>query len=229
MKKRHLFVLGLAALMGVPEVAVADDKPPAAGRKAEDKPGKQHKPGMPGHDGMPGMPGHDGMPGHPGMRDGAAAPGVHAEERDGGAPGQRGYKNALRALYQDLKDGKLKKDELKAKLAQLQDTRGERRKEHREELGKRWGTTLAQAPAREELKTHARRMAFLNRALVLAQEDTKPDKDKTLERISQLIDKENARHDRAMTRLQSQPAGATTAAAPTPVPSTANIASGGSQ
>ena len=178
--------------------------------------------------GRPGMPGHPG-PEHAGMRDGGAMPGAHDGERDGGTPGRRGYKNALRELYQDLKDGKLKKDELKAKLAQLQDTRNERRKEHREDIGKRWGATLALPPARDELKLHARRMAFLNRALVLSQGDTKPDKDKTIDRISKLIDKENARHDRAMARIQSQPAAAATAATTAPAPSATTIAAGGSK
>jgi len=217
MRNHHLFALGLVALLGAPGAALAGDKPPAAEKKSELKPGKQHKDGMPGHEGMPE---HPGRPGHEGM------PGMHGGERDGGAPGHHGYQNAVRELYQALKDGKFKKEELKAKLAQLNDTRGERRKEHREELGKRWGATLATPPARNELEVHARRMAFLNRALVLSQGDTKPDKDKTIERISKLIDKENARHDRAMARLQSQPAAATTAA---PVPSAANVASGGSQ
>src|SRR6478736_631974 len=159
----------------------------------------------------------------------APTPGKHHEDRDGGAPGHHGYKNAWRDLYQDLKDGKIKKEDLKAKVAQLQETRTERRKEHREDVGKRWGSTLAKPSARDELKLHARRMAMLNRALVLAQEDTKPDKDKTIDRISKLIDKENARHEKAMTHIQSEPAAAATAAASAPAPSAANVASGGSQ
>ena len=85
----------------------------------------------------------------------------------------------------------------------MKDTRSERRKEHREEIGKRWGGTLALPPARDELTLHARRMAFLNRALVLVQDDTKPDKQKTIDRITKLIDKENARHDQAMAHIQS--------------------------
>ncbi|HYQ43561.1 MAG TPA: hypothetical protein VER11_16380 [Polyangiaceae bacterium] len=231
--KNHLsFVLGFLFLISATAPALADDKPPPTPDKgSERKPGKHHD-GLPGRDGK----GHEDMKGHehpehPGMpdRDGGAMPGMHAEERDGGPPGHRGYKNAVRELYQDLKDGKVKKDELKTKLAQLQETRDERRKEHREDIGKRWGSTLAKPPARDELKLHARRMAMLNRALVLAQEDTKPDKDKTLDRISKLIDKENARHERAMTHIQSQTAATASASAGAPAPSAANIASGGSQ
>ena len=173
------------------------------------------------------MPGRPGVPDHADMRDGGAMPGRHAEERDGGPARRPGYKNAFRELYLDLKDGKLGKDELKAKLAQLQDTRSERRTEHRHELGKRWGATLALPNARDELKIHARRMAFLDRALVLAQADSKPNKDQTIERISKLIDKENARHDRAMARIQSQPAAAAAAATSVAVPSATSVAGGG--
>jgi len=242
MKNHHLFVLGLVALIAAPAVALADT-PPTADKKADAKPGKHPKDGMPDHDGMPGhdrMPGHDGMPGHmgmPGMRDGGAghgemrdggAPrGMHDDDRDGGAPAHHGHKNAVRELFQDLKEGKIKKDELPAKLAQLNATRDVRRKEHREDVGNRWGATLARPPARDELKLHARRMAFLNRALVLAQTDTKPDKAKLIERITQLIDKEDARHDKAMARIASQPT--TLASAAPAVPSAASEASGGSK
>lgn len=226
--KNHLsFVPGFLLLISAATPALADDKP--SDKSSETKPGRPHD-GPPGHDGMKGhdhMPGHPGMPEHE-MRDAGAMPGMHHEERDGGAPDHHGYKNAMRELVQQLKDGKIKKEELKTKLAQLQSTRDERRKEHREEIGKRWGTTLAKPPAKDELKIHARRMAFLNRALLLAQEDTKPDKDKTIDRISKLIEKENARHDQAMTRIQSQSAASATTP-PTPAPSATSVASGGSQ
>jgi ribosomal protein L12E/L44/L45/RPP1/RPP2 len=72
-------------------------------------------------------------------------------------------------------------------------------------------------------------MAFLNRALVLAQADSKPDKDKTIDRISKLIEKENVRHDKAMAGIQSPPAAAATAAAIAPAPSAASEATGGSK
>ncbi|HYQ04463.1 MAG TPA: hypothetical protein VER96_37575 [Polyangiaceae bacterium] len=233
--KNRSFVPGLLLLISAAVPALADDRPPAGDKGSAPTPGKHHD-GPPGHDGPKGHddmkghehPGRPGSPEHPDMRDGGA-PGMHHEDRDGGAPGHHGYKNAWRDLYQDLKDGKIKKEDLKAKVAQLQETRTERRKEHREDVGKRWGSTLAKPSARDELKLHARRMAMLNRALVLAQEDTKPDKDKTIDRISKLIDKENARHEKAMTHIQSEPAAAATAAASAPAPSAANVASGGSQ
>jgi len=241
MKSYFSCVLGVLLFVSASAPALADDKQAAGDKKSETKPGK-HRDGPPGQDGAPGRDGprgHDGRDGkkdhdHPGMpergggRDGGAMPNMRDEARDGGAPGHRGYKNALRELFQDVKDGKVKKEELKAKLLQLQQTRTERRKEHREDIGKRWGQTLAKPPARDELKVHARRMALLNRALVLAQEDSKPDKDKTIDRISKLIDKENARHEQALTRIQSLPSTAATAAS-APAPSAASPASGGNQ
>lgn len=240
--RNHLsFVPGFLLLISAAVPALADDKPPAADKGSDTKLGK-HREGMPGHDGMKGheemkgrerehMPGHPGVPDHAGMPDAGAMPGMHGEDGggDAGAARRHGYDNALRELYQELKDGKVKKEDLKAKLAQLQDTREQRRKEHQEDVGKRWGAALAQPPAREELKVHARRLALLNRALVLAQADTKPDKDKTIERISQLIDKENARHDKAMSRFQSQPASGTAAPSASAPATSASAASGGSQ
>jgi hypothetical protein len=236
MTNYHWLMLGLVALSGAPAVALADDKTPSADKKAETKPGKHLKEGMPGHEGVPG---HPGMPGHMGMRDGGAdhgemrdggpRPGMRGDDRDDGAPRHHGYKNAVHELFQDLKDGKVKKEELTAKFAQLSATRDERRKEHRVDVGKRWGSTLAMPPARNELKLHARRIAFLDRALVLAQADTKPDKAKTIDRISKLIDKENARHDKAMARIQSEPASAASAASAAPSASAASEASGGSK
>ena len=215
MKKRHL-ALCLVALVGAPAAALAGDKQAADKQAADPKAGK-HRDGLPGR---PGLPGRDGMPAHADMHDGGT-PGMHEQGRDGGAPRRPGYKNAMRELYQDLKDGKLKKDELKGRLAQLQETLGERSKEHRQDIAKRWGATLARPPARNELEIHARRMAFLDRALVLSQGDSKPNKDQTIDRISKLIDKENARHDRAMARIQSQPTTATSTASAIPATSAA--------
>jgi len=234
--KNHLLMLGLVLLSAVPGAVRADDKP-AADKKSDSKPGKHEHDGMPGgpggmrrHEGMPGM--RDGGMGHGEMRDGGAMRGMHDDmhddARDGGTPRHGAYKNAVNELFQELKAGKLKKDELKQKLSQLHDTLGERKKEHREELGKRWGAALAKPLARDELKVHARRMAFLNRALLLAQGDTKADKAQTTERITMLIEKENSRHDRAMARIQSQPA-TVASALPTVAAPAASGANGGSK
>jgi hypothetical protein len=176
-----------------------------ADRKAEDKPGKGDEKGEahgehgrgPGH-----MPGTDPQPGH-------------------GADRHRGY----RALGADFRDGKVTKAELKERIAAMRANATERRKEHREGLKKRWGATLAHPACREELRHHARREAFLSRALFLAQtEVAAKDKDKFLERIQKLIDKENERHARAMERLKATAAtAAPTAAAPEAAPAKAPL------
>src|SRR6478735_1197643 len=141
--KNRSFVPGLLLLISAAVPALAHDRPLAGDKGSPPSPAKPHD-GPPGRDGPKGHddkthehPGHPGTPEHADKRDGGAMPGMHHEDHDG-APGHHGYKNAWRGLYQDLKDGKLKKEDLKAKFAQLQETRSERRKEHREDLGKRW-------------------------------------------------------------------------------------------
>jgi hypothetical protein len=114
----------------------------------------------------------------------------------------------LRALAEGVRDGSIKREELKDRLDKLRANMAERRREHREAIRTRWGGMLAAAPAREEVRLHGRRMAMLNRALFLTQTEVKPpNQEKLLQRIEKLIDRENARHERAMARLKSMPAG----------------------
>jgi hypothetical protein len=127
----------------------------------------------------------------------------------------------MRELQERLKTGKLKKEDLKAELAKLHENAGERGTQHRQELGKRWGSALAMPAAREELKHHARRTAYLNRALLLAQSEVTKDKDKLIERITKLIDKENERHERAMQHLKSATAPLAPPAAASAAPAAA--------
>lgn len=228
MKNHRFRTLGACALaLALLPVAAHAHKPPAAGGKPDDhaaKPGDHAaKP-----DDHPAKPegakpdkdpkGERGDHGKPGIGDDADAQGKPHGHRRG----------AMRQLQEDLKAGKVKKDELKDKLAKLRESAGERGKEHRQELGKRWGNALALPPVREELKHHARRMAFLNRAMVLAETEAKDkDKDKLTERISKLIDKESERHDRAMEHLKSLPAPVASAtAAPSAAPAAAASAEG---
>ncbi len=68
---------------------------------------------------------------------------------------------------------------------------------------------------KNELTTHSRRLAQLNRALLLAESERQgKDKDKLVDRIEKLIDKENERHEKAMDRFKSGSTGPT-AAGPT--------------
>lgn len=140
------------------------------------------------------------------------------------------FRTALQQLRAEIREGKLKPNEVKDRLAKLRDDAKDRRKAHREALKERWGDTLAKPNVREELRHHARRMAFLNRALILAETERKgKDKDKVVERIEKLIEKENERHTRAMERIKSgQPgtAAAGTAAAGTTPAAAAATATG---
>jgi hypothetical protein len=242
MKNQQFLAFGAwaLALALAPSVAQADKPEAAAAKQPDAKPGK---PGDP-----PGKPGArpSELFGKPDGKADPAAKGEHGKPGPEGAsadkPGadgkpdhdHHGFRNAMHDLHERFKAGKIKKEELKAELAKLHDNAKERGKEHRQALGKRWGSALAMPAAREELKHHARRMAYLDRAMLLAQTEVTKDKDKVIERITKLIDKENERHERAMERLKSAPAtpaasaaaSAAPAAAPGPAASAAGDAKG---
>jgi hypothetical protein len=233
MKHHHILALGTCALaLALAPASARADKPPGA---PDAKTGKPARPseifGKP--EGKPGEP--PGKAGdHAGKHDGDnkgehGKPGEPGKQDEGKADGRRGdrFRGAMRELHDDLKAGKLKKEEVKDRLAKLRESSGERGKQHRRELSKRWGGALAQPSAVEELKHHARRMAWLNRAMVVAETEAK-DKAKVTERISKLIDKENDRHERAMEKLKSMPTtpGASAAPAAAPAPSAARDAKG---
>lgn len=223
MRKQQLVAraLLLAVTFGLGAAQAGEGPAPDKGKPGE----AEHAKGGPGK----GDHGHkpDGKP-----EEAAAAPDKDKGDKDkdkgdkdkgdkehAGGPGHHG----MRELFDELKQGKLKKGELKDRLGALKERRDERAKEHREELKARFGAALAAPPAREELEHHARRMAKLDRAMVLAETEVTKDKDKLKERIQKLMDKENARHEKAMERLKSSPAtpGASAAAAPATPPSPA--------
>jgi hypothetical protein len=125
-------------------------------------------------------------------------------------------------LRDDYKAGKVTKAELRDRLAKLHESSGERRQEHRKALRDHWGSTLSHPACREELRHHGRRSAFLNRALLLAQTDaTVKDKEKLIERIEKLFEKEDERHARAMERLKSMPGPEPSASAAPAAPASA--------
>jgi hypothetical protein len=119
----------------------------------------------------------------------------------------------LRELRDELKAGKLKKADLEGRLTKLQETNKERQDNHRAALKARWGEQLAKPDAQQELSVHERRMAKLDRLLLLAQmERTGKAAEKLSGRIEKLIDLETARHEK---RMAAVTAGAA-AAQPTP-------------
>jgi len=117
----------------------------------------------------------------------------------------RGQKNGLRQLVEEIREGKLSKDKVKERMAELEKNRAERQKRHREELREHWGPKLNNPAAIQELNHHARRVAMLNRMLVLLETEHKgKDKDKLVERVEKLTELENARHEKKMAQLSVQ-------------------------
>ncbi|HKY36215.1 MAG TPA: hypothetical protein VJN18_09770 [Polyangiaceae bacterium] len=238
MRKQRLIACS-AVLVAFIAVSSAQAGPDAPGRGAPGKPEAVGNPGKPEAKRNPGKSEMAGDLGKPEGKGEGNKPGAGSDkdkDKDKGDPGKDRDKDelgqgkalahgALRALIEDLQQGRVKKAELKEHLAKLRDNMAERRKQHQVELKARWGATLAMPPVREELQHHARRMARLNRAMLLAQTELTKDKDKVVERIQKLIDKEQQRHDRAMERFKSMPntpaASAASAAAAAPAVSAA--------
>jgi hypothetical protein len=81
----------------------------------------------------------------------------------------------------------------------LRKDRPERRKATVERLRRRWGSLLASPAGTADLKTHARRVAFLQRVRLVA--DSKKDA-KTVEAVDELLTKEDERHASAMNALR---------------------------
>jgi hypothetical protein len=224
MRKQRLIACGVV-LIGAVTVgtAVAQGGPPGAGSAAAGKPPHAGKPDDKGKD-APGKA--DAAPGKaleahgkPDKDKGADKDKPEAAGEKAGGPHGKG--RAMRALLDDLKAGKIKKGELKEHLGKLRGNMAERRAQHQSELKARWGAALAMPSARQELEHHARRMARLNRALLLAETEVTKDKDKLVERIQKLIDKEQERHERAMARVKSMPSTPAASAAPAPSAATA--------
>lgn len=114
------------------------------------------------------------------------------------------FKSAMQELRERYKSGALKKGELEKELQALRESRKERRQQHQLALKERWGASLAAPPVRAELERHERRMAKLNRLSLLAETERQgAAKDKLVQRIDQLTARENERHERKMTDLES--------------------------
>ncbi len=131
-----------------------------------------------------------------------------------GAQGLRGH-SELRLLRDELKAGKLKKEELEGRLAKLRESNQERQANHRAALKARWGEQLAKPDAQQELALHEKRMAQLNRMLLLTQTERKgKDAEQLSERIEKLIELETTRHEKRMASISgTAPAAASPPAA----------------
>lgn len=87
-----------------------------------------------------------------------------------------------------------------AELKELRSTRDERRAKEVEKIRARWGELVNESASRAELRRHARRVAFLQRARAVAEED------KTLAKlvvqIDELLTQEETRHGKVMNALR---------------------------
>lgn len=137
---------------------------------------------------------------HPGA--GHAGHGADAEH------GRAKLEGGVSELREKYRSGSLTKEELERELRALKESRKQRRSQHQRALKERWGNSLAAPAGRAELAHHERRMAKLNRLLLLAESERKgAAKDKLVQRIEKLIALENERHERKMSQLDAPPAG----------------------
>jgi len=173
-----------------------------------------------GKDGMKGAnAGAGGAPGnsdHPGMGMGM-----------GMGMGQHG---AVRELIEQVRSGKITRDQFKQKLGEMMQDRAQRRTRHQTELRARWGQELNKGPVMAELRLHARREAFLSRMLVVAQtERSGKDQEKLVARIEAMGAREDARHDKKMAELKASGAAAAGGASAEPAAPAAPAASANGQ
>jgi hypothetical protein len=217
--KRHAALVVLMLLPIVSDPARAE--PPGSARKPPGGP-----PGAgPGERGGPGgrRDPFKEMFGRPGPS--ASAPHPH---HSGGPPGMghgRGpfHRGQMHALIKSLRSGEITKADFEAKLKELKTNAKERRKARHDELRGRFTKEALRGDAfRAEFKTHARRMAFLNRAQVVAQTELTGDKQKkALARIDKLLELESKRHDEKLEKLKygdTAPPGSALAAASAAAP-----------
>lgn len=110
-----------------------------------------------------------------------------------------------RGLHHDADAGPDEQARHERRLAKLRELRGH------------WGEDTLKTPsAREELEHHAWRLARLNRMRELA---TEKKNDKLLSKLDKLDQKENERHEKAMTKLKTGAPGAKTEGSAMPKPS----------
>jgi hypothetical protein len=120
-----------------------------------------------------------------------------------------GQHGAMRELVEQVRAGKITRDEFKQKMSEMMQDRAQRRTRHQTELRARWGQELNKGPVVAELRLHARREAFLSRMLVVAQtERTGKDQEKLVARIEAMSAREDARHDKKMAELKASGAAA---------------------
>jgi len=186
--------------------------PGMPGQRAEKAEAKSDQAGsMPGNRGAEGKSGKNAdMPQSADAKPAAGSDSPDAKRGMGIGVGRSGFRSEMRALREGIKDGSVKKEDIKDRLEKLRESQDERKRRHQQLVHQRWGASvLATSQAKDELREHARRSALLDRALLLAQTETKlADRNKVIERIEKLIEREDARHERTMTQMKSSPGSA---------------------
>jgi hypothetical protein len=136
-------------------------------------------------------------------------------------------------LRERFRDKKAKPEELKKKFEEWHASRDERRREHQHGLMAHWGPAVAKPDVMAELKTHARRLAWISRMEeIAATEKSGDDRQHRLDRLEKMREHENKRHDRVMQQATTSAGAAASAApassvAPAAAPPPAPAASGG--
>jgi TolA-binding protein len=195
MKSRRLLVSAYSVVLLAYPIAARADKPAAPGHA---KPGSSAK-------AQPGKSGEAAM--------------VAKEE----AAVHQQYRSRIEKLHDELSAGKITREQFKDELTKLHATFAERAQDEGNEVKKRWGALVRRADVYDELKNHARRIAYLDRAVVVVEQDvSEPPRAQLMTRIKDLREQENARHEAAMKRFASS-AGSGQPATPGP----ATSASGG--
>lgn len=123
----------------------------------------------------------------------------------GRGPGSHGSQGDLAEMFRHHRP---KPEEAKARIAEFRQTFAARREAHRELVRTEFGGAALSHPGLiAELKKHARHLAFLDRAkLVATTELAEPKRSATLARIDQLTAREEARHTAAIQKLKGEPA-----------------------
>jgi hypothetical protein len=206
MKHGTMFGLVTSALFGVVFVARAAPDP---SKHADHMP---HRPGPPPAGSSATPSGANPTPAGSGPTRGWEARKNHGDQGD---------------LAEEFRHHRPKPEEAQAKLGELRATFAARRQAHRELLRADFGKMALSHPNLvAELRKHARRMAFLNRAkLVATTELDDPKRTAALGRIDKLIATEQARHQTALQKLKgesppSPSASAVASAMPAPAGST---------
>ena len=213
MRSQGFAVVAGSICFGLAGLALADpDSTPSGAHRGRPAPsGFAHAHEGPGGPGGPGRPGGPGpFPGGPpsafpsGFPPGRPAP-------SGGFP-PRSWQAELAEQFRKHRPNH---DEAMRMIAEARATARARREAHIAELRQRYpASALGTREGMGELRAHARRMAFLNRAKVVATTELdEPKRTTVLARIDKLIAAEQTRHQKRMEALR------TPATAPSGAPS----------